>query len=873
MDKEEREKHYRYLEKEFKNDGDSYIYYFITQDLEDAKVQGRKSILDYLFEERKDFYMTLFTDIYIRDEKCLFPPLMELWPHLELKAILDCLRIRIPQIEGRKNERLLDLYQHYYNYLVSITLLCKLQNGNLEIKEEHLRPIAPGYMKEIDGAMINGVKDSYVGLISNFLHGGIPKDVDLKKLCIDENEIHISKNFLESEDRNTLQNFENLILGEPVPDLYEGLEYQYKHGVVGVKKNPHEIPMFIQFYLDQINMLMERMEFETAEKLVDLLINDFSDKPQVEHIYLEVKLRTRKLDDVKHYIEEKYKSEEIEKNPYLMFCLCEYEQTEGNIPKAIELIKKAYEISNKQFRYLVDYAKVLLLRDWNEAKKVIKEHIENDRPMEGKEAKQGIMFLIKRFFYKDIEFVKELLDHYEKNFLAEDMVEKNYLHIEYLNLLYKYYNEKEKKAKAKETLDQLLKDHPESETPYRRLLEFHSNKENQEFFNIEKSLEYAKRCAEIRGIPLGYYTGISYLNAENWEKAIDEYNAFIQEIKNVPPSYSRVFMHLFKAYLMIGKKTKACEMAENYIDMYDQSLYLELYKGPTMDSESLLINDLQFFIIIDNVCKRLSKRVQAFISQRKLWLNTIARSVENESLKFEIEKLEKKNRELREKQKELDFSDEKVLNAFLNELENNELARAKLLKNVNNILWENARVNCDEAIINYNNLPEDVQNFLQTAEFLMYINDVDADFSAVILSYTKAFEKMLDDKIGQPFMLRKGKISAVKRSSIIDYRVRNLFPSNKWKVKHHLITSGQWASLIKAKKNGKYNFQDQISIEFSKLVDKKLGDNLPKIGNHASRLANIRNSCAHNVKISKESVEAKMKILRGGVNVVSEVFY
>lgn len=236
----------------------------------------------------------------------------------------------------------------------------------------------------------------------------------------------------------------------------------------------------------------------------------------------------------------------------------------------------------------------------------------------------------------------------------------------------------------------------------------------------------------------------------------------------------------------------------------------------------------------------------------------------------EIEELKKKNQEIREKYEKLNLGDEKVLERFLNELENNEIAHSRLLKQINTKIWENANKSCKNNIVGFEKLPEDVQDFIQTGEFMLQFTDLDADFSAVILSFTKAFEKILDDEVGLKFTSQIGEIKGQKRYKISDDTVRKLFPSKY--VKHHSITPGKWVKLIEKQMKGGFESDDRISQKFSEFIKEKFGEHMSTIKKYSSILSEVRNSCAHTEKISKAIVDNNIEILREAICTISKIF-
>lgn len=852
MNDEDYEKAYRYIEREFRDGNDYYLGLYLSQDIEEAKKEKRKSVLEYLFQGHPDFYAELFTTIFKRP-KGGFAFYGKILPHLELKYLLEYLQSIIPESEEPVKGILLDIYQHYYNFLVTISLLYRSQKEGCLLPEEHIR-----------------------WTLNSMLFGGTLPDIDLEEKCIDKEFIKKSRAFLDSQERNTLRIFENILLDLPFPDIYENIEYQYGHWAEIAKEDPLEARKLIEFYKSIIDEFIIGMrEIDHAENIVDLLIRDFGAHKDVEDYYMRVKVANQKLEEIKAYIERKYSKEEIERNPLLLMYLSEYHQLYGEIPKAVDLSRKAYEVSNHNPEFFKEYCKVLLLKDVNEAKKTLRKYIHEEKKIL---SPAQILFLIPRFFKIDINFVKELLDYYSKNYPEDELQNRGINHITNLHLLSRYYLEVENYSMYESTLKKALKEYPDWESGYRKLSEFYSQPSYKKFYNLDKAIEYGKKCAELRGILPEYYIGICYLNSEEWQKAIEALEKFAEQ-NHIHPAYSRVYMHLFKGYIEVDDKPNACKWARKYLDSFDQPTRLQMYRDPTMDTESLLANDLLFFGIVAETCIRHRKRAERFLRERKYWVNAVSRSfeiqeriLENKQLKERIVELEKELQSIKDEYRKVDLTIEENLEAFFEKIMAKENARADMLKRFKENLWDESEKNLEKFIPDYKSLPEAIQNFIHTSEFLILANHEKSDFSGVILSYAKAFETILDEKVSKPFIKEIGIEKARKMvTKDTDLAVKNLFPRNTHKPKS--IGIGQWFVFIEKSNEGLYNNSDEITRIFESRLRDFGKSKIEIIRYHSEELKDTRNGSVHTSFISRKEAERDIINFRKAINDFIEIFY
>lgn len=858
---EEYEKYYRSIKHSAKENDYLSISSILTDIVDKEKEEKKKLFFDYILRTDKDFYLDIFTDWEIINDF----EVEKILPYLDIKELLEYSKNQVIQsreVEGKK-KYFLGLYRFFYNYLLMVNICMEYQNPKNIVNEKDILSNLPEHFISIDEDFFQSIRER----VLKFLDVNILEHIDDSKFEIGKNFIKTSRNFLNSYNIIPPIDLESLVLDEPLPNRFDLWDKQYDHHLNRAKKN-HSEKEFIDSYMRIIDNAIRRFDFNTAGHLVERLLKDFSEKERVIKKYLDVKLEIDELDDMKNFIEKNYSKNAIENNPNFLYYLSEYEKKEGNIRSSVDYVEKAYERSNKDFNFLVHYAFTLSIHNLKRSKKVVKEHIEKgyDSPN-----KRGLFNLARNYFLKDKDFAKWILTQYKKHFVEEGNLKD---HTNYAYLVFRYFFEKRDFVKAKNILERFIEDNPEEETKglgYRKLLQFYSEKNNDQFFDLDKSLEYAKKCAYVRGIPTEYYTGLSYLNAEKWQEAIDEFESFLEKVPNPPPIYSRIFMHMFKAYMELGQRKEAREVAGKYMEIFEESRSRGMYSRGPFDTELNHLDDLKFFIWVKDEFRTHRKEAERIINNQKLWSNNIKKDKEILELEKDLEELNKENQKIKEKYEDLNLDDEETYDKFLSELENNEEKRAEVLKKLNEENWKETRKECKERYSKFEKIPEDIQNFIKTSEFYLMQDDIDLDFSAVVMFYGKSLETILDYKVGLPFLSEMGSISENKRGSIENKYVKRLFSSDKYN--HKSISLGQWSTILRQRKEGWIFGDDKITQEFADHVDSILTNHIETVRKNTSDFADLRNSKVHTKKLPKNEIEREIDTLREGMEKIINIFY
>ena len=432
-------------------------------------------------------------------------------------------------------------------------------------------------------------------------------------------------------------------------------------------------------------------------------------------------------------------------------------------------------------------------------------------------------------------------------------------------------------SEYEKSLKEIVKNYPYFEVCYRKLSELYSDK-TKELYDIEKAISYARKCAEIRDIEPEYYTGLCYLNSEQYPKAIEDFEKFVTG-GDIPPAYSRAYLHLFKAYNEIGDDNSACKWAEKYMDLYDPAIRLQMYRDPTMDTQSLLQNDLNFFSIVSKKCLKLRKKAERYLREYNTWTKSLDKSlelekasIENEALKQKISDMEKELSSIKEKYRALDLDDEEKLNSFFNEIERNEDARLQILKKIHNKTWIESEIFLKGLLPKFDKLSNKLKKIIQSAEFMFKVNHAEADFSGIILNYAKAVEIILDDKICRPFW--EGYSSKeIQHTEIKDHII--FANSPKYLPESRFITLGQWSKLIKDSQSSQRSDLDKISQGFLENLRSLHPQILESesIRLHFVKLRDSRNGSAHTKTITKEGASKTVQDFRIFINDLTDLFY
>lgn len=193
----------------------------------------------------------------------------------------------------------------------------------------------------------------------------------------------------------------------------------------------------------------------------------------------------------------------------------------------------------------------------------------------------------------------------------------------------------------------------------------------------------------------------------------------------------------------------------------------------------------------------------------------------------------------------------------------------ELHRRLNQKLWDRSKKDLESLVPGSERLPGNILRFIHTSEFLNVANHRKADFSGVILTYAKAFETILDEKVGRPFVESFcGKRPKFPKRT--NYLVKRLFPTGQ--DRHRSIGIGEWHVIIKEIRKGEFERSNEINKRFVAFL-KNLGNAAVKtIRKYSKALAETRNGVAHLSQIDKNSAQEKLKLFREAIAALTDVF-
>lgn len=848
MRREDYEKAIRYLENEFKSEEDYYIGLYLSQDLREAKDEGRESVLDRLQRERPGFYKNIFSTIFIRDTGAS-EFASELIPHLDLEVLLPHIQQLVECSKGKRKQRLLDLYLLYSQALYQFRLQTEFSQTEIicldpavfanQPRFGRLRPESLERFKNVDKEFIRGTME-----------------------------------FSRKEGRGGSEVAEYL-MSDSRPKVFEDVfKKVYEMALRKALEKRVARSVLLLGFVTLIDESLMEYDYEKAESVIETIIDDFKDESTIPQYYLQVKALNNKFRDIIEFLSQEYTDEETDGDPCLKMYLGMAKVAEGNIPEGAGLLEKAYYQSGRDSRYFLNYCDALFIMDPEKAKDTIRKHLEEiETPLE----EPHILALAHKTFVVDVEFAKFLLDYYDKTHLKGEQEKDEYGHYNYLLLLSQYYFHKKNHPKHVSVLEEVIERFPKCPGGYGKLSEFYSDRNIKEHLDLDKALDYAKKNAEIEGVAPEYFIGICYANAGELRKCIKTLEEFVAS-NEVTLQYINAFMEISSAYFTLGEEDKGCEWAAEWFERYDRPERTLLYSGFQIEREAQMQKDLDFMRFVSKKCRKLSRRVASTLDSMDLWVSSSIFSmelrqeqIEKERLRGEVEKLEGELKAIKERYRKLDLSEEENLEAFFDEIEKNEKAHVALLKRTRRNLWQKSEEDVKKLIPRYTKLPRNVQTFIQTSEFQLLANHEESDFSGAILGYAKAFEVILDTNTSKPFIARVGPLKEEEVKSITDHRVRNLFPQ-----KFHRRLSigvGQWNAMISKYETYDVELEDEVTQRFLGHV-KSLGtESVERIRSHSKKLAPSRGGSMHTRKVQRENVLGILKDFRAAINDLCEIFY
>lgn len=848
MKRQDYEKAIRYLKTEFKSENDYYIGMFLSQDLAEAKNEGRESILDWLHKNDLDFYKDMFSTIFIR-ETGAFEFASEVIPYLDLELLLTHIQQLIGNSEGDTKQRLLDLYLLYAQALYQFRLQAEFSQSEIIC---------------LDPAVFAG-KPRFGRLD--------PEDLE-RFNYIDKSFVRGTMEFSRKEGRGCSEIAEYL-MSDSRPDD-SGDVFREVYGMVSgelLKKEVARKVLLLAFVTLIEESLMEH-GYEKAESIIETIVDDFKDEPTIPQYYLQVKALNNKFRDIRGFLAREYKDDEINEDPYLRMYLGMAKVAEGNIPEGVDLLGKAYRQSGRESRYFMNYCEALFIMNPDKAKDAIREHLkETETPLE----EPHVLVLAHKAFVVDIEFAKFLLDYYRKTYLEGEREKDEYGYYGYLLLLSQYYFHKKDYPEHVSVLEGVIERFPGYPGGYGKLSEFYSDGSIKKHFDLDKAIDLAKKQAEVEGVAAEYFIGICDANAGESEECIRVLEEFVTR-NEVTLQYINAYMEISLAYFTLGQEDRGCDWATEWFERYDRPERPLLYSGFQVERETQMQKDLSFMEFVSKKCKKLSKRATSILDNMELWVSSSIFStelrqeqVEKERLRNEVERLEGELQAIKEKYRELDFTKEDNLEALFDEIEKNDRAHVALLKRTKRKLWRKSEEDVKELIPSFEKQPRDVQSFIQTSEFQLLANHEESDFSGAILGYAKAFEVILENKISKPFMTKVGPLEEREVRSITDRGVQNLFPLKARR--HKSIGLGQWNAMISWYDTHDLGREDRITQEFMSHVRSLGEESVATICRHSKKLSPSRGGSTHTEKVTREYAVGVLADFREAINDLTRVFY
>ncbi|MCK4456290.1 MAG: hypothetical protein KAW39_00965 [Thermoplasmata archaeon] len=848
MRRQDHEKAIRYLEKEFRSKEDYYIGLFLSQDLREAKDEGRESILDWLCGERPDFYKNVFSTIFIR-ETGAYEFASELMPHLDLELLLTHVQQLIENSKGKRKQRLLDLYLLYSQTLYQFRLQTEFSQTEILCLDPAVFAGQPRYGR-LEPESLERFKN------------------------VDKDFIRRTMEFSKKEGRGGSEVAEYLMSDSRRKDFEDVFKKVYEMALKSVLEKKVARNVLLLSFVTLIDRSLMEYDYEKAESIVETIVDDFKDESIIPQYYLQAKVLNNKFRDIIEFLSQEYTDEEIDEDPYLKMNLGIAKVAEGNIPEGTGFLEKAYHQSGRDSRYFLNYCDALFIMDPVKAKDTIRKHLEEIvTPLE----EPHVLALAHKTFVVDVEFAKFLLDYYDKTYLKGEQEKDEYGHYNYLLLLSQYYFHKKNYPKHVSVLEEIIERFPEYPGGYGKLSEFYSDMNIKEHLDLDEAVYYARKNAEIEGVAPEYFIGVCYANAGELRKCIKTLEKFVAN-NEVTLQYINAFVEISLAYFTLGKEGKGCEWAAEWFERYDRPERSLLYGGFQIEREAQMQKDLGFLRFISKKCRKLRRRVDSTLDGLDLWVSSSIFSMElrqeqleKERLRNEVEKLEGELQAIKERYRKLDLSVEEDLEAFFDEIETNDKAHVALLKRTKRNLWQKSEEDVRRLIPKYAKLPRNVQTFIQTSEFQLLANHEESDFSGVILGYAKAFEVILDNKISKPFMGRVGPLKEEEVKSITDHRVRNLFP---WKFyRHHSIGVGQWNAMISKYETYDVESEDKITQDFMSHVWSLGEDDVERIRSHSERLSPSRSGSVHEIRVKREDISEVVDDFRRAINDLCGIFY
>ncbi len=824
-----------YLRKEVDNQAFDYVWLYLKNDIEDANESNRDSLLNYVQDTDPNLFCRILIGMMQQSEMFLFDvqSFLENVRPSGLLIALEYSETTIEDSQGINREQLLDTY---YQLFISFLLSANMLRADEEFPQE-------SYEKRVSFLERNGLDSDMASILTR-----------------------LPSTYTAISDVESLLDFGIESMG-PIIKI--------------VKKSIHPFSedTFIDAQIPMIKHLLGIRRFDKAIELTKKLLDAFPGNRIIERWYLLSLIQDKKHNDVLQYIHDHYSDAQIDEDPELLVFLGNKHQMDGNLAKALECMRKAYEISEKDNLFFFSYVLVLLKSDKiDEARAFVGSHFETlSRPFT-----PFILLLLATIFLEhDISISERFLDQYQRTYPEEldnlhtcSPLAENF---SYLQVKARLEFEKKNYRDFLETMESVLqidRDYPWAHFTLALSL---SNKRLNDIFNPEKAQEHAMMFADTTETSPKGILGLIRLGSEDWEEGAKLLEEALEEEKGLK-SLHRDEIHrcLSIAYFGLDNPEKSCYHAEQWLNEFDEWKRLKTFsRHSSISMIGAHRADQAYVRFISAHCPEIAHRVEYILDKWKAWHQVSEMSFEIHAREDDIRMLRQRIRELEDKladakssYRSIEVTDEEQLEPLIEEILAIERARIHFQQEISSTTWTGIGDLLDEKLPRWNRLPLDIKTFLQSAEFSLKINPSEADFSGPILYYAKTFEAILHEMITKPFV---EEIESQFREEVKDWRLlspplRIVFNS----AKRGSITLGQWAVFMKLSNDNIHEYDKRFRSHIEEVLAPIECKTIQK---HANRLYKFRNGSAHISRFSKDDAVKAMSQFRKALGDLLEIFY
>lgn len=839
-------KKYKYIKREFESGEYRFLAMFLLNEINDLQTDHHKSVFSYLQENDQNLYNEIFSILFSRD-RFAFENCTKIIPYLDLKCIISHMEEKILKMSGDERVQLVSLHDFYSQVLYGIILLRKFAPHEIFA----LDPVL--YM-----AKILPHKDK-INIIHMLVRNNMcNNDIDKK---------YVLKSMIFSKDNAAgYTEIPEYLLSDDIPsDFFEVFDKTHEM-IISTLKSDNNKEIILKSLLPLIFVYDDSGQYDKGSKIVDIIYPAYHDISSFSKIFLRMKFLNREFDSVINFISGKYTEEEILNN----HGLSDYYGTSlvmiGKISEGNRYLNQAYVTSGYNQNTLISLICGQIYIDSQNVVDILNNHIENDylhlSPTQ-------ILLLLQDFVEKYPPIAKVLIRYFEQLYMVDRIDPRNISHYHFLLFKAQYFHYLKDFKKYIELLKEIINYFPGLPGGYCKLSELYSNKK-EAYFNIEKALFHSKKQAQIEGMSLNYYEGISYSSANEPEKAIQKLKQFVLT-NEIPFDYINAYQDLSLNYFKVNDKENGCHWGKKWFDRYNIPQKQRLYQGSIIESKKEKQRDYEFMLILSGNCWNLKEKVEPEINRINLEtdrldlaMNFERQKNENERLQHEIQRIENELSAIRKKFIDVENLSEEDIERIYWSIENKSSEKMKIYKRLNEDLWVEVGESIEKIYPHIKDMPHSIQIILHSTEFILESNSKEADFSVVILNFAKVMEIILDENISKPF---------VKKIDLkyIDLNIKE--PNIKRLVKERKsISLGGWCHLIENYISKNNIVQDKIIEQFIKEL-KLLESDISKIDESCKFVGELRNGVAHTKIISLEEVNKHMNNFRKTINYISNIFY